>query len=80
MDGVDGGRDSSPPQLRSTMRLGREARIDQDGSRSFSNENSELVAVNEEYAHEDANEDSTDGMGAIVFTDEEYSGFFGKQN
>lgn len=37
-----------------------------------------LVTVDEVNTQDATAQDSTDGMGALVFTDEEYSGFFGE--
>ncbi|KAF2501403.1 hypothetical protein BU16DRAFT_450555 [Lophium mytilinum] len=86
LDGVDNGHDTSPLHPSSSTRRGRQARITEERGPFFSSRRSGLAAVdeedahdgaNEEDAHDGANQDSTDGMGAIVFTDEEYSGFFG---
>ncbi|KAF2801274.1 uncharacterized protein BDZ99DRAFT_456469 [Mytilinidion resinicola] len=77
LDGISNGHDTSPLQPGFSTSQGRQACVADEGGRSISNRRSGLVAVDDVDAHDGANEDSTDGMGAIVFTDEEDSGFFG---
>jgi len=54
----------------------RQTHVEEEGV----NSDSGIVPVDEVEAHDVANQDSTDAMGALVFTNEDYSGFFGKYN
>ena len=55
----------------------RRARFEEDEDRPLPGRNGGFITINDEDGPEAAPEDSTDGMGAIVFTDEEDSAFFG---
>lgn len=64
-------RDTHPAQHKRT-------RFEEHESESLPGHNYGFIASNEEDNLEAAPEDSTDGMGAMVFTDEEDSAFFGE--
>lgn len=82
LNGLEDGRNGAfASPLQRSMHIGqhRQARFEEEGH-SVSGRNNAYVSISDEDAHEDAHEGSTDGMGAIVFTDEEDSGFFGKSS
>jgi hypothetical protein len=78
---LDDGYDDmlSSPQQRDTLtEQGRRARSEEDGNGFLPSCNSEFIIMDDQDCLEATYEDSTDGMGAMVFTDEEDSAFFGE--